>query len=314
MDNDKYKYKYKYDICFYHKPCSDGLASCWAVSKYCDSVMCIGMSPQFVFDIGRLNLCKGGHIICVDVIPNKETLDALDGICSSLTILDHHKTNKEILDDTEWTQSLLIKIFDMNRAGCQITWDYLFTGIDRPWFIDYIADRDLWKWELSDSKAINAGLYELKYNTLDRLDELYNNNKEAVYQILKQSGLDKQEFDDKVINQYIDKAFICYLHIPDGTKQLIILGNPPPEYRSEFGNKCLLANPTHNIEIINISACWHLDFISQEWWISLRSLTPANDVSAIAKQFGGGGHPCASGFTIKRSDGKDIWDYFTMVE
>ena len=48
----------------------------------------------------------------------------------------------------------------MNRSGCQIVWDEFMTtpvlGISkpRPKFIDYIADGDLWKWELPDGKLI----------------------------------------------------------------------------------------------------------------------------------------------------------------
>ena len=303
----------KYDICFYHYPCSDGVASCWIVNKKEDGIECIKMKPQFHLDLGRLGLCKGANIICVDITPNKETLIKLDGICNSLTILDHHKSNREMLDELEWEKSELIKVFDMNRAGCQITWDYLFPGEERPWFINYIADRDLWKWELPDSKEINTGLFEMKYTTLEKLDELYASNKDDIYQSIKEVGMEKMKMDKYILDKCIKMSQYCYLHMLNGDKYTVILGNPPTDLRSDYGNQVLLTEPKVRGEKIMISASWHLDFYSEEWWISLRSLTPDVDVSAIAKQLGGGGHPCASGFTIKRNNGEDLWDYFSLI-
>lgn len=303
----------KYYICFYHHPCSDGMASNWVVNKYCDTVESIGMKPQFNIDSGMMGLCKDINIICVDIIPSKDSLQKLDGHCKTLTILDHHKTNKEILEELNWEKSQLIKVFDMERAGCQITWDYLFPKIERPWFIDYIGDRDLWKWELPDSKEINTGMFEMKINSIDKFNELYQMKKNDIYPKMKSIGEEKIKMNNKIIEKCIRMSVYCHLLLPNGNKLLVILGNPPTDLRSDYGNQSLLGEPNFNYEKINVSASWHLDFYSQEWWISLRSLTPNNDVSAIAKQFGGGGHPCASGFTIKRSDGKDLWDYFSLV-
>jgi uncharacterized protein len=304
----------KYNICFYHHPCSDGMASCWAVNKYCDSVEMIGTKPQFYLDTGRVSLCKDANIICVDVIPSKESLQMLDGHCKTLTILDHHKTNKEVIEELNWKNSQLIKVFDMDRAGCQITWDYFFPLEERPWFIDYIADRDLWKWELPDSKDINTGMFEMKINSVDKFNELFLMKKNDICPEIKRIGEEKIKINTKIIEKCIRMSLYCHLHLPNGDKQLVILGNPPTDLRSEFGNQSLLGEPFYNYEKVKVSASWHLDFYSQEWWISLRSLTPNDDVSAIAKQFGGGGHPCASGFTIKRNDGNDLWDYFSLAQ
>ena len=68
----------KYNICFYHNPCSDGMASNWIVNKYCESVESIGMKPQFNIDSGMMGLCKNVNIIC-GYYSKQKSIQKLDG-------------------------------------------------------------------------------------------------------------------------------------------------------------------------------------------------------------------------------------------
>ena len=156
-------------------------------------------------------------------------------------------------------------------------------------------------------------MFEMKINSIDSFNELFETKKNEIYPKMKKIGEEKIKMNTNIIEKCIRLSSYCHLHLPNNKKQLVILGNPPTDLRSDFGNQSLLGEPLYKYEKVKVSASWHLDFYSQEWWISLRSLKPEDDVSEIAKQFGGGGHPCAAGFTIKRRDGKDLWDYFSLA-
>ena len=50
--------------------------------------------------------------------------------------------------------------FDMERSGAGMTWDAIHTDHDlhreRPWLVNYVEDRDLWRFKLPNSKEVNA--------------------------------------------------------------------------------------------------------------------------------------------------------------
>jgi hypothetical protein len=59
----------------------------------------------------------------------------------------------------------------MNRSGAGMSWDHFFPGEERPWFIDYIEDRDIWKWQWPNSRAALAWIDTMPktFETYDRL-------------------------------------------------------------------------------------------------------------------------------------------------
>ena len=70
-----------------------------------------------------------------------------------VTLLDHHKSAMEELQG-----QLPGCYFDMNRSAAAIAWGY-FKPLERmPDLLAYVQDRDLWRWELPDSRAVNAAI------------------------------------------------------------------------------------------------------------------------------------------------------------
>ena len=68
-----------------------------------------------------------------------------------VVVIDHHKTAQadlEGLDDC---------VFDMEHSGAVLAWQY-FHKAKVPEILLYVEDRDLWNWELPDSRAISAWL------------------------------------------------------------------------------------------------------------------------------------------------------------
>lgn len=68
----------------------------------------------------------------------------------NIVILDHHKTAEKDL------AGLPFAIFDQEKSGAVLTWEYVCPGVRVPDILKYVQDRDLWKFELPESREINA--------------------------------------------------------------------------------------------------------------------------------------------------------------
>src|ERR1700676_944814 len=103
--------------------------------------------------------------------------DNLASVAKSFRILDHHLTAQANLAGVSYAT------FDMNRSGAGLAWDYLY-GEDspmrpenpmhyerRPWWVNYVEDRDLWRNTLPNAKEVAAYLMTQPY-TVDAWDLL----------------------------------------------------------------------------------------------------------------------------------------------
>jgi oligoribonuclease NrnB/cAMP/cGMP phosphodiesterase (DHH superfamily) len=308
MNTNKIK---DFDAIIYHGPCSDGTGCLWSACHY---------KP-----IEKRYACKAGfnpvgdytnmNVIFVDICPKIDYLLNLVSKAKNVVILDHHKSSEFMIQENsslfEQISNLYIE-FDMNRSGCQITWDYFFDNSPRPFFIDYIGDRDLWTWKLQSSKEINTALWELGYinsYNLSKLTELLINPEEKL-KYLESSGKfietgNKREIDIGILNS-IEAKMIW----ENKTFRIWLGGNVNPVLRSDLGN-ALCSKLFKDGELPDFSACWQFDPKSNEWWVSLRGVPDRSpDLSVISASLGGGGHAMAAGITIKSSNGlKDIFIY-----
>ena len=299
-----------FDAIIYHGPCADGTGGLWAVCHYKpvkNRYACkAGCDPQG--DYTNLN------VIFVDICPKLDYLIKLTKIAKYVVILDHHKSSEQIIVDNK---QLLDKIpnlhieFDMNRSGCQMAWDYFFDSKPRPFFIDYIGDRDLWKWQLPSSKEINTGLWDLGYidsYDLTKLTELLTESDEKI-KYLESCGKFIDVKNKKEVDIGSSNSIEAKMKFNNNTYRIWLGGNINPSLRSDLGNT--LANkPFKDGTMPDFSACWQFDPKTDEWWISLRGKSDRSpDLSVIASSYGGGGHPMASGITI-RSPSKGLRDIF----
>ena len=291
-----------FDAIIYHGPCSDGTGGLWCACHY---------SP-----IKTRYACKAGtnptgdytdmNVIFVDICPKIEYLLELVKIAKNVVILDHHKSSEQmIMDNSELLSSITnLKIeFDMKKSGCQMAWDYFFDSEPRPFFIDYIGDRDLWSWELPNSKEINTALWELGYidsYDLTKLTGLLENT-ESKIENLKSMGETIEYSNKRQIDVCVSNALESKFKFEDKTYKIWLSGNINPVLRSDLGN-ALCSKSFKDGTMPDFSACWQFEPKSDEWWISLRGVSSRSpDLSVIASKFGGGGHSMASGFTIKSS-------------
>lgn len=298
---------FKFDSIVYHAQCSDGVSSLWCANHYkkIDEVVACkaGTNPSF-------NIINKS-ILFVDLCPSFEYILEISAQCKSVLILDHHKTALDLYNkNINNIPSNVTFMLDMTKSGCQITWDYFFPNTKRPWFVDYVGDRDLWLWKLPDSKAINASLFENEYfnpKNLEKLNELINPSIERINE-LKIYGNILLKNQQKELDISSNRALEATITVNNITYN-IWLGHTVSALRSELGN--ILANKKFpNGKYPDFSATWVYDVKSDEWWISFRGTESSPDLSVISGFYGGGGHMRASGITIK--NGKNLRDLFTI--
>lgn len=289
-----------FDAIIYHGPCSDGTGGLWCACHY--------------KNIKIKYACKAGsnptgdytnmNVIFVDICPKIDYLLNLVKVAKHVVILDHHKSSKQMIEDNNKILSNVKNLtieFDMKRSGCQMAWDYFFEGENRPFFIDYIGDRDLWTWKLPHSKEINSALFDLGYIDSYDLDKMTGllDDYENKFNELKSMGKLIESINKRQIDIGVSNALEAKIVIDDKVYRVWLAGNINPILRSELGN-VLCSKIFKDGVMPDFTACWQYDPKSDEWWISFRGIqSKSPDLSVLASKFGGGGHPLASGITIK---------------
>ncbi len=274
-------------LCIYHGACDDGFAAAWAVRK------ALGDDVEFYPGVYQREPPPhaGRDVIFVDFSYKRPVLDIMATTANSILILDHHKTAQEDLADLPkppaiWTSwlgaihlpkgSAMVALFDMDRSGAALAWDY-FVGGPRPDFIEYIQDRDLWRKALpgGDEFTIALRSYPQDFLIWDKLID-------AGPQMLIAEGGAIQRYYRLRVDELKRSAYAARLGGAD-----CWISNAPYFAASEVAGE--LSEQT------GFGACY-FEVEKGRFQYSLRSRGDL-DVSAIARQFGGGGHKAASGFT-----------------
>ena len=279
-------------LCIYHGNCADGFGAAWAVRH------ALGERVEFhpgVYGDPPPDV-SGRHVLMVDFSYKREVLEAMGKLAKTILILDHHKTSaedlagfKEVAPYAVWYDNTLDMVaegdppiavlFDMGRSGAGITWDYFFSPEPRPELIDHIEDRDLWRFDLDGTRAIQAAVFSYPYDF-----EIWDNLMDADLSALEIEGeaIERKHFKDieellavtkrrMTIGGYtVWVANLPYTLTSDAGHQLCEVAQAGP-----FG-VCYWDTPDGRV-------------------FSLRSVGDF-DVSEIAKKYGGGGHRNAAGF------------------
>lgn len=285
-------------ICIYHGNCADGFTAAWAVWKALgDQVEFIpGVYGEAPPDV------TGADVIMVDFSYKRPALEAMAVKTRSILILDHHKTAAADLDglfalppgtspQEEWgrrrcgdlSASPITGVFDMDRSGAQIAWDFFHPGKPRPNLVDYVADRDLWRFDLGNSREIAAWLFSLDYTFGEW-----------------SCAADALECDDSFFRAALAGGAIERKHHKDiaellkVTRREMVIGghrvpvaNLPYTMASDAAGQMAQGAP--------FAACYYDRPDARVF--SLRSRGDGGiDVSEIAAAYGGGGHRNAAGF------------------
>lgn len=259
-------------LCIYHGNCADGFTAAWVA--------------HHAFD-GEIDLHAGVYqtpppdvtdreVFLVDFSYKRPVLEAMREKARRIVVLDHHKTAEADLSNLTGVET----IFDMNRSGARIAWDYWHGPSDPPpRTLLHVEDRDLWRFALPHTREIQANIFSYPYQ-IAVWDELMAADPLKLAE--EGRAIERKHFKD--VNELIGVV----------TRRMTIGGYNVP-----------IANlPYIHVSDAAHALCKGEPFAGCYWdtpkgrVFGLRSTDDGVDVSEIAKQYGGGGHRNASGFTV----------------
>lgn len=171
-----------------------------------------------------------------------------------------------------------------------------------PWWLQYIEDRDLFKFSLPHSREVNDAMYNLKYSTFIKFDELNSFTEEQKRRFIEQ-GVAIGGVKQDLIRSIVRNAHLC---IFDTYKVYVVETGVLVSEVSEV----LYTTHKDNCDFI---ICIYYDFKRRAYRCRLRCDKRSSiDLSAIAKKHGekcgdGGGHKAAAAFSYKG-------DIFSMLQ
>jgi len=300
-------------LCIFHRNCLDGFGAAWAVRKAAmrDRVpveiidAAYGDAPPPEADIA------GRHVLIVDFSYPRAALEEMARHARSVIVLDHHVTARDALVGlpeplrySKWERQKvgygfartlpdlpvgtlpLAAIFDMERSGAGLVWDFFFPFVKRPVLIDQIEDRDLWKFRFKTTRDVAACLasYPKDFGIWDQIAASLEDRVKR--DMIVTAG--------NAINRKLQQDIASLLATTARRMKIgghdVPVANLPPMWASEAGNILAKGEP--------FAATYYDRNDGKRAW-SLRSSDAGLDVSEIAKMYAGGGHRNASGFATE---------------
>ena len=268
----------KENVILYHGGCPDGFGGAYAAwKKFGDTAEYIPLKHGRPAPEGL----EGRHLFFIDFSYPQDIMSDIAKSASSIVVLDHHLGVKEVVE------SMPEHVFDEKHSGATLAWSYFHPGTAVPVLLTYVEDGDLYTFTLPDSRAVLAYAYAQRFafEDWDRLVQEFENVNTR--EVLIEKGKIYAEHFAILIEQISNKAVPVLF---EGFECFLVTA--ADMFASDVGNKLARLKSSIGI-IVNL----HGDTLN----VSLRS-TPNIDVSAIARKYGGNGHPQASGFKINWGD------------
>ncbi len=262
----------------YHGGCPDGFGGAYSAWKK------LGDTAKYI-PLYRSrpvpNNLNDYDIYFIDFCYPKAVMETFRNTAHSVTVLDHHEGVRDIAKSFPG-------VFDSSHSGAIIAWNYFNPNTPVPTFLKYIEDGDLYKFILPDSRKVLSYVYSKDWESFDYFDKTIREMEDKTkleemvaignyYLQYRQSVIDSRV---QSAERVVFEGYTCYLASASG------------EFVSDVGH--VLANKLPPIALI-VS----VDAVGIR--ISLRS-NGTVDVSALARKYGGNGHPAASGIRISFGD------------
>ncbi len=292
---------WKPDVCIYHAPCDDGFGAAWAVwRKWGDKVEY--RPTNYGLAVPDQNI-DGRTILVVDFSFPLPVLEQMARRAASIVVLDHHKSAAADLGSlyalpgvtAEDVERVLAKAdyghgvnlganFDMEHSGARLTWNFCHPGEDAPKLIDYIEDRDLWRYRLPETRALSLYLRSFAYD-FDQWTAVMERCEQCTDDVVAEAKAIERFYDLKVAEIVATATYKTSggFEVP--------VAHAPYAFVSDVGHELLKQHPQAPFAAMVVDAYGSRTY-------SLRSDDSRQDVSIVAKSFGGGGHRNAAGFRV----------------
>ncbi len=271
-------------LCIYHGNCADGFGAAWVFKRYADREhdFHAGVYQQVPPDVA------GRDVYLVDFSYKREVVEQMCERATRVVLIDHHKT---AIDDLRpLIEARRIEaLVNLEKSGATLAWEWFHGHNERdmPQLLRHIEDRDLWRFALSGTREIQANVFSFPYD-FEVWDSLMARPVEEL--IAEGRAIERKHFKD--VNELLGVT----------ARQMTIGGYIVPVANLPY---TLVSDAAHKLAQGKPFAACYWD-TPRGRVFGLRSTNDGVDVSEIAKQYGGGGHAHASGFTVSYEKAREF--------
>lgn len=311
-------------LIFYHYPCPDGKAAAWVAHTFCDEINTktpkyFGVDPSRIEEtfFKELDDFINHHpdediiLYSLDISLGLDSYQKLQTYTriQNFTIIDHHESGyNDMISGFKKAENLPKNyIFDIKESGATLSWKYFHPKhkiIRRT--LEYIKDRDIWSWEIPDSKEVCEGLNLLlpvgEVDDFKQWDDFMKEEQKNLTKALTIGQVMRQRTVDALPQKSIDGVVL-----KDNEGRNVFLLNTTGKI-SDFGNYICKKKNDDGSWYCDYCLMWRYSHAKKLYYFSLRSNNERQDdlvnVAEIAKNLtpdgSGGGHCCASGGSIEK--------------
>ncbi|RHZ67071.1 hypothetical protein Glove_303g74 [Diversispora epigaea] len=269
----------------YHKDCADGFGSAYSawtrLGNKATYYPAIHSSPPPT-DI------KDKNVALFDFSYSRNILTEIEKQAKSVIIVDHHKTARDNLlgNDSSPNENKKNYFFDLDKSGARLAWEFFWPGKEVPLLIRYIEDKDLWRFDLPNSKEFSTSwsMIPKEFKAYDQ----YAKDENLIKKVIESGSHIIKYTNDRMAQLDKNDSFKRTMTVQ--TKTYTVYAINSIVWQSELGS--ILVNK----DDADLGMVFCYEGKMKRFRISLRSLDEKADVSQIAKAFGGGGHRNAAGF------------------
>jgi len=268
-------------LVIYHGNCADGFTAAWiAWKEFGDDAEYF---PAFYTDQPEIPDVDNRIVYILDFSYPAPIMRDIADRADTVIVLDHHKSAEEDLAPL-LDEGVIEGEFDMDRSGAGMTWDFFHLDEPRPMLVDYVEDRDLWRFKYPNSKEVNLAMFSYPY-TFESWENF------CVGELIN-DGRAIARAHQKNVDELKEQA----MRLTIGGYDNILTVNANYFFGSDLAGQMADGEP--------FAAYFWMDK-DEQLVFGLRSVEGQEqsvDVANIAKQYGGGGHKHASGFRVMSLD------------
>lgn len=290
---------------FYHADCLDGFGAAYAAWRRFGAAA--AYRPMHYGDTWNPADVADRDIYVLDFSFPPAVLHEIAGRARSVTQIDHHASAR-----ADWAAQLtafggstaaryadpaggLTVHFDLDKSGARLAWEFFHTATPVPAALLHVEDQDLWRFHLPGTRHFCRALRlrPFEFAAWQDLVDAAEAPGDAPFQSLLAEGAAIERFLAIEVSRLADSGLVRAVRLPSGDRpDTLVEGlaiNANAVFASDLGGA--LAERSGSFGLI-----WHLD---ADGWVkgSLRGCN-ALDLAAMARHFGGGGHPNAAGFRL----------------
>lgn len=304
------------DMVIYHDKCADGIVAAWACWKRW------GDAPEYLaanYGFQPPEGVDGKRILIVDFsYPQAQLEGMVEAGAHSIIILDHHKTAQAALEPfqvySKKPERFSLKIatgmigdlrrggyrpilahFDMERSGARMAWDFAHPDAYVPYLVDLAEQYDLWRFEpgtMSNAECLHLAI-QAGEMTIPRMELLAAHLQEGDGPLIESAAI--YDWRAQLVSEIASRAHLRTVAGVEG----VISVECPYSLVSAVGHHLLDAHPAAPFAAMSVTG------EKAVTW-SLRSRDDRADVSAVAREQGGGGHRNAAGFRVNRLNREEL--------